>query len=44
LSGGTSRVADADNGIAPGTSFESLPADRLSPECVLARDFFAPID
>jgi rubredoxin len=44
LSGGPSGVGDADNGIAPGTSFESLPADRLSPECALAKDFFAALD
>jgi len=31
---------DPDNGVAPGTSFESLPADWVCPQCGVSKDFF----
>ena len=35
---------DPDNGIAPGTSFEDLPADWLCPECGVGKEEFTPTD
>ena len=35
---------DPDNGIAPGTSFEDLPDDWVSPECGVDKDLFEPVD
>ncbi|MDD5757420.1 MAG: rubredoxin, partial [bacterium] len=32
-----------DNGIAPGTSFEQLPADWVCPECGAPKDQFEKI-
>lgn len=31
---------DADNGIAPGTSFESLPDGWVCPECGVGKEEF----
>jgi rubredoxin len=31
---------DPDNGIPPGTSFESLPADWICPDCGATKDMF----
>ncbi|MFC1703761.1 rubredoxin [Candidatus Omnitrophota bacterium] len=31
---------DPSNGINPGTSFESLPADWVCPECGVGKDMF----
>lgn len=31
---------DPDNGIAPGTSFDSLPDDYVCPECGAGKDAF----
>jgi rubredoxin len=33
-------VGDPDSGIAPGTSFESLPEDWLCPVCGVGKDMF----
>ena len=35
-------VGDPDNGIAPGTSFESLPEDFVCPVCGAGKDEFEP--
>ena len=32
---------DPDNGIAPGTAFEDLPADWVCPECGAPKDCFS---
>lgn len=37
-------VGDPDNGIKPGTSFESLPDDWICPVCGAAKDAFEPED
>ncbi|MDE6110014.1 MAG: rubredoxin, partial [Muribaculaceae bacterium] len=37
-------VGDPDNGIAPGTAFEDLPADFLCPLCGVGKDEFSPVD
>ena len=34
---------DPSNGIAPGTAFESLPADWVCPECGAAKSEFEPL-
>ena len=34
-------TGDPDNGIAPGTSFEDLPADWVCPICGVAKDQFS---
>ena len=31
-------AGDPDNGIAPGTPFESLPEDRVCPLCGVGKD------
>ena len=36
-------VGDADNGIAAGTAFESLPEDWVCPVCGLGKDAFEQI-
>ncbi|MCU0666496.1 MAG: rubredoxin [Candidatus Omnitrophica bacterium] len=36
-------VGDLDNGVAPGTSFESLPGDWVCPECGVGKDMFEKI-
>jgi len=33
---------DPDNGIAPGTPFESLPDDWVCPLCGVEKDQFSP--
>jgi len=33
---------DPDNGVAPGTSFEMLPADWTCPECGVGKEEFSP--
>ena len=35
---------DPDNGIAPGTAFEDLPADWACPECGAPKDCFSKAD
>ena len=34
------EVGDPDNGIAPGTAFEDLPEDYVSPVCGVGKDAF----
>ncbi len=34
------QVGDPDNGIAPGTAFENLPADWTCPLCDVGKDEF----
>ena len=34
------EVGDPDNGIAPGTKFEDLPADYICPMCGAGKDEF----
>ena len=34
-------VGDPDNGIAPGTAFEDLPADWVCPLCGVGKDDFS---
>ena len=34
---------DADAGIAPGTSFDSLPDDWLCPVCGVGKDMFEKV-
>lgn len=36
-------VGDADNGIAAGTAFESLPEDWVCPVCGLGKDAFEQV-
>jgi rubredoxin len=35
-------VGDPDNGVAPGTAFENLPADWVCPLCGVGKDDFSP--
>ena len=35
-------LGDPDNGIAPGTSFDSLPEDWVCPLCGVSKDQFSP--
>jgi rubredoxin len=35
---------DPDNGVAPGTAFEDVPADWLCPLCGVGKDGFSPED
>lgn len=35
-------AGDPDNGIAPGTSFEDLPADWVCPLCGVGKEDFSP--
>ena len=35
---------DPETGIPPGTSFESLPADWVCPECGATKADFVPMD
>ena len=37
-------VGDSDNGIAPGTAFEDLPADFVCPLCGVGKDQFKAED
>jgi len=34
---------DPDNGVAPGTAFEDLPADWVCPDCGAEKDMFEPV-
>ncbi|HHU84615.1 MAG TPA: rubredoxin [Clostridiales bacterium] len=34
-------IGDPDNGIAPGTKFEDLPADFECPLCGVGKDMFS---
>lgn len=34
------NLGDPDNGIEPGTPFESLPADWVCPVCYVGKDMF----
>lgn len=36
------EFGDPDNGVLPGTSFESLPDDWVCPECGAEKDQFEP--
>jgi len=36
-------LGDPDNGIAPGTPFEQLPADWVCPQCGAGKDMFEPV-
>ena len=36
-------LGDPDNGIAPGTKFEDLPADYFCPWCGADKGVFAPV-
>ena len=33
-------VGDPDNGVAPGTAWEDVPADWVCPVCGLSKDMF----
>ncbi len=35
-------VGDPENGVAPGTAFEKLPADWVCPVCGASKSDFAP--
>ena len=37
-------AGDPDNGVAPGTPFDKLPADWLCPLCGVGKDQFSPED
>ncbi|MCX6566272.1 MAG: rubredoxin [Candidatus Aminicenantes bacterium] len=37
-------VGDPDNGIKPGTSFESLPDDWTCPQCGVGKDYFRKVE
>ena len=37
------EVGDEDAGIAPGTSFDSLPDDWLCPVCGVGKDMFEKV-
>ena len=37
-------AGDPDNGIAPGTAFEDLPADSVCPLCGVGKDDFSPAE
>jgi rubredoxin len=36
------RRGDPDNGVAPGTSFDKVPADWTCPICGVGKDMFNP--
>lgn len=36
-------IGDESNGIAPGTTFDSLPEDWVCPECGLGKDSFEEV-
>ncbi len=38
------EVGDPDGGIAPGTSFEQLPADWVCPQCGASKDMFEKVE
>ncbi len=35
---------DPENGVSPGTPFESLPDDWVCPQCGVSKDFFQKIE
>jgi len=35
---------DPDNGVAPGTAFESLPDEWVCPECGAEKSDFSPVE
>ncbi|MBC8060435.1 MAG: rubredoxin [Clostridiaceae bacterium] len=35
---------DPDNGVEPGTSFESIPEDWVCPLCGVGKDQFEPVN
>ena len=37
-------AGDPDNGIAPGTAFEDLPADWVCPLCGVGKEDFSPAE
>ena len=37
-------LGDPDNGVAPGTAFEDVPADWLCPLCGVGKDAFSSED
>lgn len=37
-------VGDPENGIAPGTSYDDLPADWVCPECGEGKSAFNPVE
>jgi rubredoxin len=37
-------VGDPENGIAPGTPFESLPEDWTCPQCGVGKDYFRQVE
>ena len=37
-------VGDPDSGIQPGTAFEDIPEDWVSPLCGVGKDMFEPQD
>ena len=36
-------VGDPDGGIAPGTQFEEIPEDSVSPVCGVGKDMFEEV-
>ena len=36
-------AGDPDNGVAPGTPFEDVPADWVCPICGAGKDLFEPV-
>ena len=36
-------AGDPDNGVAPGTPFENLPADWVCPLCGVGKEDFSPV-
>jgi rubredoxin len=34
---------DPENGVAPGTAFEDLPADWVCPDCGASKDMFEKV-
>ncbi|MEG0177476.1 rubredoxin [Anaerorhabdus sp.] len=37
------KVGDEENGVAPGTAFEELPANWVCPVCGAPKDIFSKI-
>jgi flavin reductase (DIM6/NTAB) family NADH-FMN oxidoreductase RutF/rubredoxin len=37
-------LGDPDNGVAPGTAFEDVPADWVCPDCGAGKDEFEPVE
>lgn len=35
---------DPENGVSPGTAFESLPEDWVCPQCGVSKDFFQKVE